>query len=88
VAAGGADLALATIPPEPAAAAPALARGVSEQDPIYAAIERYKVAAKAGDDAEADFARREKILLETVGQREPSIGVINLSGNPRGPDYG
>jgi hypothetical protein len=88
VAAGGAALALATIPPEPAAAAPALARGVSEQDPIYAAIERYKVAAKADDDAEADFARREKILLETVGQREPSIGVINLSGNPRGPDYG
>lgn len=70
------------------AAVPATARTVSEPDPIFAAIERYKVAARADDDAEADFARREKILLETVGQREPSIGVINLSGNPRGPGYG
>ena len=95
-AAGGAVLALATMPAATAAgmpmaaltAPPALAQGVAEPDLIFAAIERYKAATEADDAAEADFARREKILLETVGQREPSISVINLSGNPRGPGYG
>jgi hypothetical protein len=80
VAAAGAVLALATS---------ALARPQTcAEDPIFAAIELYKAAAKAEADAEADFARREKILLETVGQTDPSIGVIRLSGNPRGPGYG
>jgi hypothetical protein len=60
---------------------------VSEPDPIFAAIERYKIAAKAESDAEADFSRREKILLEKVGQREPSIGVFDLS-NPQSRVYG
>jgi hypothetical protein len=48
--------AAASVPLAMLAAAPALAHVVSEPDPIFAAIERYRIAAKAEDDAEADLA--------------------------------
>jgi hypothetical protein len=79
--------AAASVPIVALAAAPALAHVINEPDPVFAAIERYRIAAKAEDDAEADYSRREKILLENVGQRHPSIGVFDLS-NPHGPMYG
>lgn len=79
--------AAASIPIVALGAAPALAGAVNEPDPVFAAIARYKAAAKLGDDAEADFVRREELLLEAVGQRHPSIGVFNFA-SPRGPAFG
>jgi len=66
VAAGGAALALATIPPASAATAPAAS---GEPDPIFAAIERHKAAA-VPRDAAVDVRSNFNDLHMTAEQRE------------------
>jgi len=64
VAAGGTVLALATIPPAPAATAPASALASGEADPIFALIETHREAAWKYAAACAEQSRREGILID------------------------
>jgi hypothetical protein len=79
VAAGGAVLTLATIPPTPAAAAPMAALASSGVDPIFALIEDYRTAAKTVAAAASEASRREEVMIEQGLGTYPVICVLDAT---------
>src|SRR5260370_24733826 len=78
VAAGGAVLALAAIPPTQAAAAPASPLAAGEPDPIFSAIDAYNKARRV-----FDAAANEHILAERELQAAGHLFPRTISkGNP------
>src|ERR1700730_11729020 len=73
VAAGGAVLALATIPPASAAAAPVAAVASSDVDPIFSLIEDYRAAAKVVEAAASEVSRRGGMVFEGGPGGEPGM---------------
>ena len=81
-AAGGAVLALATIPATAVAAAPMVALASSD-DPIFALIEEYRAAAKTVAAAASEVSRREARLAEEALGGYPFISALDMSGPGR-----
>jgi hypothetical protein len=89
VATGGAVLALATIPPASAAAAPMAVLASCDPDPIFALVEDYRTAAKTVAAAAAEVSRREEMMIEQGLGTYPVICLpIDSRARQADADYG
>ena len=78
MAAGGAVLAMATVPAAADAAAPVAAVASSGVDPVFALIEGYRTAAKTVALAAGEGSRREGVLIEQGLGLVPFISVLEM----------
>jgi hypothetical protein len=81
VTAGSAVLALATIPPALATAAPMAALASSGVDPIFSLIEDYRTAAKTVAAAASEVDRREEMMIDHGLGSYPVTCVLNATSH-------